>query len=419
MLGTLLPLDEWRRIIGYNPFHFWQLANAKVPLTSSCNTIVRQYAWQDADAAGRSEIREMIGQAEGNLAAYLKYSPAPHWRTETLDLLSAATRCSNGAYYARLSEGRISQVATQTWTLINTSSSLNYSDADLDGLDETFTAEVADATTDPADVSLFFALADRLPGTETDLEYYKIAPATITRKDAATLKAVGKKWLLVKPLKYEGVGNVPGYDASMTGGDSSGSFDPDNAANFVSSVAFYKSVVSNPGKATLTVQSGVTSNTYNLDVTVTNRQTGEAKVWLSAGQVSGPACWCGCGNPCWWNWGCSGCYSSCCSACPVEAWRVTITYQAGEALSDWQTIIARLAAAELDRKVSACDTANKSLTRWQRDLSQTQAGANAGATFEGYRIDDKLLGNFFGTRAGQVFAYLKVRDFQLVRGLAF
>ena len=28
---TLLPLDSWRQILAFHPYHFWQLANATTP----------------------------------------------------------------------------------------------------------------------------------------------------------------------------------------------------------------------------------------------------------------------------------------------------------------------------------------------------------------------------------------------------
>ena len=38
-----LSLESWREIIGYHPFHFWGLAdNSVVPVTSSCNQIVKE-----------------------------------------------------------------------------------------------------------------------------------------------------------------------------------------------------------------------------------------------------------------------------------------------------------------------------------------------------------------------------------------
>ena len=79
-----LPIDTWRQILAFHPFHFWQLANATTPVTSACNGLVKQYAWQSVDAVGRSEIVEAIQTAEDRLAEYLGYAPAPRATSDVL-----------------------------------------------------------------------------------------------------------------------------------------------------------------------------------------------------------------------------------------------------------------------------------------------------------------------------------------------
>lgn len=412
MTTTLLPLDEWRRLIGWHPWFFWQLSNRKTPITSRVNGIIRQYDWQKADYISRSEILEAIAQAESELATYLGYSVAPHWRTEEIDLDRPGRGCFDSPL--QLAEGKLIQVATQSWTLINTAAP-TYSDSDSDGLDDTFTATVADTTTDPADAALFFAVADRLPGTETDIERYKIAPVTITRQDANNLKVVGKKWLLVKPAKYEGMGAVPGYDASMTGGDSSGSFDPDVADNFVGTVAFYKETLTNANKATLVYDLVGTETTYQLDVTVVDKEISLVSLGLSAGQTISCTCACGCSNG-WWGWGYS--CGFCVAGCATQARRIRITYQAGATLADWQTTVMRLSCAELDRAMPDTSGINRTLARWQRDLAQVGAGTSGGQ-FESYRIDNAMLGNPLGTRAGHIDAWQRILALRQLRGISF
>ena len=80
---TMLSLEEWREIIGWNPWHFWGLAGDKAPVTSGCNTAVMQYGWQSADAAGRADIVEAISAAEQTLIEYLGFSPAPRYEMAT------------------------------------------------------------------------------------------------------------------------------------------------------------------------------------------------------------------------------------------------------------------------------------------------------------------------------------------------
>ena len=71
-MTNLLPLEDWRRISGYNPFHCFQLADTTlVPVTSACNTLVKEHSWQDVNAPGRRQVCEAIESAEGRLRDYL------------------------------------------------------------------------------------------------------------------------------------------------------------------------------------------------------------------------------------------------------------------------------------------------------------------------------------------------------------
>jgi len=46
-MTPLTPLEDFRRILQYSPWHFWGLANsADVPVDSACNDIVYEYNWQ-------------------------------------------------------------------------------------------------------------------------------------------------------------------------------------------------------------------------------------------------------------------------------------------------------------------------------------------------------------------------------------
>ena len=79
-----LPIDTWRQILAFHPFHFWQMANSTTPITSACNGLVKEYAWQSVDAVGRQEIREAIQTAEDRLAECLGYAVAPRATSDVL-----------------------------------------------------------------------------------------------------------------------------------------------------------------------------------------------------------------------------------------------------------------------------------------------------------------------------------------------
>jgi hypothetical protein len=94
--------------------------------------------------------------------------------------------------------------------------------------------------------------------------------------------------------------------------------------------------------------------------------------------------------------------------------RILVRYLAGQPLANqqmtekWQVIVARLAAAELARRICACDEANQELYHWQFDLSRA-----AGANDEQYSISPPDLDNPLGTRRGQVWAWKQIRSLRL------
>jgi hypothetical protein len=408
-MSNLLPLDTLRELISYNPFHFWQLANKLVPITDSCNTILRKYAWQARQAAGRAELEEKIGLAEQRLKEYLGYSVAPHWVTETLDV-GCYRQLLWGRGLLTLQEGKVRQVGTLAISQIGEGAA-DLSDSDHDGLDDTFTALISDSTTSPADVRIYFAAADRYDDSQ-DLDYWEIRPVKVTRLNATTLQAVGRSWLLVKPYRYDGVGNPVGYNPDLTGLNSSGALDPSDPDTYVANVAFYKRTISATGVATLTNDTAGTITSYTLSAEIGNHETGQVLVQPQPGQ--GIPCFCGCG---WnWNWpwgfGIFGFYPSGqpCYTQPVQ--QVTISYEAGADIANWKTIITRLALAELMRAICACEDANKEVYRWQQDLARVGTSNGIGSG-ESFRVDTKALANFFGTRAGQVDAWRQVRNLRL------
>src|SRR6185369_14082604 len=131
--STLLSLERFREILSFNPFHYWQLANSTTPLLSQCVPFLRQYAWQQVDAAGRNEIIESIAVAEQRLQEWLGYSIAPHYVEATIDVDCFIH--SNWCYpqIAQLGEGKLQKIATETWTNSATSA-ITSTDTDGDGL---------------------------------------------------------------------------------------------------------------------------------------------------------------------------------------------------------------------------------------------------------------------------------------------
>jgi hypothetical protein len=416
----LLPLETWRNIMGYHPYHFWQLASSsKVPVDTGCNTLVWSYPWLSHDAASRQDVTQAIENAEQKLAMYLGYAPAPRYTTTVLDWpVSDAPWGSDGRWLsAQLPEGWVQAIGTDQLTLIGTPA-LVYTDPDGDGLFDTWTATIATSVTDISQIAAYFAAADRLNGDAAG-DTWRIQPITVTiSAGIATIR--GRSWQLVKPILYEGF--------------ASDAIDPNPSpltSTYVATLDIYQRTTNMNGNTVSTSQGVITWET----------------------------------RPChgWWC-----CCDSCCSADPysgspfdpaataqavarvgirdarhglitpaqasydstTQIWsnldwnvcsqpdRVTVRYLAGFPLGSdglmqepYRTVVARLAAADLARNLCGCEQANRALYYWQFDLSQTARGD------ELFGISPENLNNPLGTRRGQVHAWKFIMDQQQLTGI--
>lgn len=424
-MTPLLPLDTFRKTIAYHPWHFWGMSGTLAPVTSSCNSVVRKYAWQTADASGRDDISESIDVAERKLLTQLGFSIAPHYVIETQrlptypDVRSSKIGYVNSAAQwmdIQLKEGYVQEIGAETRTLIGNvtrstpavpGDTLKFYDYDGDGLYETFIATIATVVTDPNEIAVYFTAADRLQGDPVS-EAYRIAPVKVVIA-AGTATITGNVWLLVKPILYEGV--------SPTG------LDPATLTNFVSTLAVYRHYCDPTGITTGTAQAMLIWETepYPAWATCcnTNNSTDPAALAYSIARVGirdsrRGACYIGGAT---WN-ASTGVWCGVDWALCRPPDRVEIRYLAGYPLDNGQidqryaTITARLGCAELARRICACDVSNREIFRWQFDLTRMSGGAD-----ESYSAPAVDLENPFGQRRGHVEAWREVRALRHIKGI--
>lgn len=429
---NIMPVESWRKTMGYHPFHFWGFADTDLlKLTSACNKVVPQYSWQSRDMVSRHSIEQAIQSAESRLREYLNYSVGRRFVTETKDyprpahyghqFIGAAT--ADGRWQnVRLSEGHIRNVGVETYELISGGLAVTYSDADGDNVEETFTVTFATSVSDVDQLGLYFAEADRLDG-EGVSERYRINPITI-KLASGTATVKGRSWLLAPPIKYEGFA----YDGS--------GLDPAAVANKVTTIDVYRRYADPTGTTTGTSQAmliwesepyppwavccgstGLTFEDGRRDpaaeayaigrVQVRNAKLGEVGIGRATYDADTGQ----------WNANEWGTYR--------QPDRVTIRYEAGVKIDgvespalqsvrkgDWDLIVARLACAEMPRRQFACEQANQEIYRWQFDLARA-----SGANDEQYRISDSDLNNPLGTSAGAVYAWRQIQNFHLARAV--
>lgn len=415
---NLMPLEEWRYAMAFNPWHFWQLANEHVPITSTCNSIVRQYAWQNAQAGGRNEIREAIISAEERLRLFLGYSVAPHYRVETHAWPKYRDdRFSQSGYAAaderwktiQLDEGYIQAVGVETLEEIKANAVIAFSDVDGDGLMDQFMVTAPTLVTDPEEIAVYFSATERPAGVGVSSSY-RLEPVRVAIS-GGNVTITGNAWLCAKPVQYQGASTDP--------------LDPNAAGTYATTLDIYHRFTSAAGNSFDTSQAVLIWETrpwpywaiFPIDPTGT--QTDPAGMAFALARCGirdavngivtvGETTY----DPVAGTWNLTdweGCR-------PPD--RVLIRYQAGSPLeygrmnATFRPVVARMAAAELARPICACDNANRELYQWQYDLSRT-----GGSNDEQYATSSSILNNPFGMRRGHVYAYRSVEFLRVDRGM--
>ena len=424
----MLPLDTFREILGYHPWHFWQLASndiAGLAVASKCNTVVYEHSWQSNSAGGREQIRDGIETAERRLFEYLYYRVNPQYVEKTFQYPRPADRRMQWLRPADASgrwlsinarEGFIREIGTKAFEDLG-DQTIAYSDSFGGGLNDTFTvtATVA-AGTDPDSIEVYFVSSDRLDGAGL-IDRWRVAPVNVSIS-GTTATITGRSWLLVQPVLYEA------WNAQQ--------LDPTVSGNFVTELSVQRRYTETDGTTPQTAQAMliwetdppysccpcITCNTspqfdpYDQDpaaeayalarAVIRDGRAGEIAVGESVYDSTNDR-FVGV------NWG----------LCRQPD-RVQIRYYAGAQASEvddgnylagsWDRTIARLAMAEMaPSRICACDNANQQLWRWQFDRARA-----AGVNDEQYSISKGDLGNPFGTFAGQIYAWNQVKNLALV-----
>lgn len=436
MSWPLLPLDDFRRHLGWNPYWFFGLSNSEhIPVTPACPAVVKEYSWQNSDAVGRSEIRDAIESAETLLRNYLGHAIAPQYAEVTFpwpryfdnSMSRWGTWDATGRYIApRLPAGygQVQALGTELLTLVGTVTagvglifSNEYNGA-ATPIDDTFTITIATTETDPDKLAVYFVAADRLDG-EPVSDRYRIQPVEVSiAGGVATI--VGRIWLLVRPPLYEAYNLQP--------------LDPDDTS------------ASGPYAQSLLVYTRTTNPTG------TTFETSQVALIWETSPVHGWWCCCGCQQSSVYAPGDSrdpaaqgyavgrgvirdaragivgidgAVYNTNAGAWQALPWAdchepdsVTVRVLAGAPLvngrvkQEYQRIVTRLALAELGRPLCACDQANRDVYHWQFDVSRSQ-GADEVFGF----VSREDLNNPFGTRRGAIWAWKQVRNTRLTPGV--
>ena len=150
---TLLPMDEWFRIMGINPLHGNQV-NLEDLQNAFCGTLWFQHQWQQGTQIGREDLARAIAQAEHRIQEYVGYSLVADWVTDERrptirpnrpELINVAT--SDVRWYNQVTIGDAKKWISggqRATTLITAGETITYSDdtTPADGYEETATVTV-------------------------------------------------------------------------------------------------------------------------------------------------------------------------------------------------------------------------------------------------------------------------------------
>jgi hypothetical protein len=406
-----MSVSQWGSSLGLHPWHLMQLANSLIPLSSKCNALVYESTWQNADRAGRLQIRQAITEAERLMHQYSRIWPSPRFVETTLsspplgDTRYVRWGSSGGQgrwLNVQLPDAAIIALGPAAETNVQTLA-LTYTDADGDGLFETATTAVGVVTAGTT--------ADEIVCRFLAVDCGPIAPPEITPRSitiaGGNVTVVFDTWDLVRPVRYQGA--------------ASGTLDPGNGAAPAAAVCA-------PSIEVLRRRADPTGTTLATAMAVLTWETRPWPEWcccVTAGTSTDPAATAQAIARAVIRDGPNGivAFGEAAYDATTATWsavcdwthcrppdRVTLRYQAGRMDRQWDRTLAGLAAAAMDRGVCACDGANHAIYDWQKDLSQT------GATNDLYQAPEDFT-NPLGSRRGQIAAWRFLSQQQRLVGL--
>jgi len=234
---TLLSLSQFAQVLGLDPLHFFGGFSDLRP-AGDCHDIWREFQWQEAGKASRTEIARAIHEAEADIASLMGYWPAWTWISDERHQLQ------RGGQWPLLQQLRIAakwgyvisggEKATTAISAANVTRGLNI-DADGDGFAELaqFVLTGIPDTWDLEEVKACFkeyAVLDAAncrtdPASAGFEENWEVRPLQL-RRSGTTVVAYVPVWLLFRPQLSLAL-NAQNIDA-------------DDAANYVDTISFYR-----------------------------------------------------------------------------------------------------------------------------------------------------------------------------------
>lgn len=399
---TKLPLAQFARFMGMNPAHIWGVQFTEIE-SMTCSQAVFTYEWQNSDAVSREEISRCIAGAEADIEAYLGYRLMPSWEEEEWRPFPQPYRNEliwRSPYGA---QGRPQPVEVR-WkhvlsggrrglTLIDANAAITW-DSQFGGAnykDRGTVTVTVPAGTAACEIALYY------PGKSGD-EHHRIRPVTASIiGNTATI--MFRRELAVKEELTELIAAGGNYIRPVAGSDD---------GNFLADVDVYR--LFNDGETQATLLWYPPNSCDALGFLLPSADPSRIATQPAVLSIDEPELGFVAPLPAAWDAG-TRTFSGALRALPRQPDAVRLFYYGGlvdQALEcplstmseDWARTVAILAAARLSRPLCACAKVNAE--RWQRDI------AFSGGTGR-FQIGPTDLDSPFGTLAGEIYAYRRVR----------
>lgn len=396
---TKLPLTRWAEIMGIHPFDFAGLySDTYFDTDLRCGMVWFQYNWQNADRVSREELAQAIRDAEDTIEAHIGYHLIPTWdvgerrffeRPAFKDVYNLGGRNVRGQRVSIQTKwGYVLYGGQRTKTGIETAD-ITRSDEDGDGYEETCTVTVSTSVDDADEIKVY------LPG-RSFADSYEVRPITVSLDtDAGTATITFKVWLVVDPDQYEAL------DAAALNAEDASIFettvdvvrvynDPSTQAQFIWEQDPYSSY--NCCSSTcIACQLGTQTGCFH------NRDDRLGII------VPAPAEW----DSDEQNFT-QLTYSYCRAPDQIRLWYISgnrdlsLDRPLSVMENYWETAVAYLAAAKLQKPTCGCDTAQQFIQSWQemREFSSRESGT--------YFQTQSQLTNPLGSTNGAKYAYEKI-----------
>lgn len=205
-IKTLLPLDEYARIMVIPGWHFNQVVHPDRPMRGACDMVWYQsgHSGDPNMITGRDEIAQGVSTAERMIAKVSGFSPAPTWVLAEDHAFPEATRGTR-LYLPRIRTrwGYLIAGGLERYDLLEAGVAVTYSDTDQDLVLDTATVTYTGlATLEPCEIVVV------APGRNPAQREWRIRPLDIVQS-GTTFTITGPRWWFVDPDEWRTLDQIP------------------------------------------------------------------------------------------------------------------------------------------------------------------------------------------------------------------